>query len=118
MKLDYFVRTAERRTFTYYKPLVVRPNSPPVELNRLDIKNWTPTSSAVQEAIVNHLRSAASLVDGIVVMDELGDLVGSDDAEEGTPTARAVLTRRLTDAKRRRRVARRGAVEEEDEPVA
>ena len=51
-------------------------------------------------------------------MDELGDLVGSDDAEEGTPTARAVLTRRLTDAKRRRRVARGGSAEEEDEPGA
>jgi len=51
-------------------------------------------------------------------MDELGDLVGSDDAEEGAPTARAVLTRRLTDAKRRRRVARGGSAEEEDEPGA
>ena len=51
-------------------------------------------------------------------MDELGDLVGSDDAEEGAPTARAVLTRRLTDAKRRRRVARGGRAEEEDEPGA
>ena len=52
-------------------------------------------------------------------IDELGELVGSEDTEEGAPTARAALTRRLTDAKRRRRVARRGGgVEEEDEPVA
>jgi gas vesicle protein len=53
-------------------------------------------------------------------IDELGELVASEEEEEGegAPTARAALARRLTDAKRRRRVARRGAVEEEDEPVA
>jgi len=54
-------------------------------------------------------------------LDELGELAGSDDAdgaEAEAPTARAALARRLTDAKRRRRVARRGGVEEEDEPVA
>ena len=54
-------------------------------------------------------------------IDELGELAKSEDADEedeGAPTARAALARRLTDAKRRRRVARRGGVEEEDEPVA
>ena len=56
-------------------------------------------------------------------IDELGELAGSEDAGEegeGAPTPRAALARRLTDAKRRRRVARRGAggVDEEDEPVA
>ena len=51
-------------------------------------------------------------------LDELGELVGSDEEEAGAPTPRAALARRLTDAKRRRRVARRGGVEEEDEPVA
>jgi gas vesicle protein len=51
-------------------------------------------------------------------IDELGELVGADGEEAGAPTARAALARRLTDAKRRRRVARRGGVEEEDEPVA
>lgn len=55
-------------------------------------------------------------------LDQLGDLAGTeeaDDAEAGAPTARAALARRLTEAKRRRRVAPRGgSVEEEDEPVA
>jgi len=54
-------------------------------------------------------------------IDELGELAKSgdgDEEDEGAPTARAALARRLTDAKRRRRVARRGGVEEEDEPVA
>ncbi|HXL07270.1 MAG TPA: YtxH domain-containing protein [Gemmatimonadales bacterium] len=54
-------------------------------------------------------------------LDELGELARSEDADEEheeAPTPRAALARRLTDAKRRRRVARRGGVEEEDEPVA
>ncbi|HEY6157616.1 MAG TPA: YtxH domain-containing protein [Gemmatimonadales bacterium] len=51
-------------------------------------------------------------------LEQLGDLAGSDEETEGAPTARAALARRLTDAKRRRRVAPRDAVEEEDEPVA
>jgi hypothetical protein len=45
------------------------------------------------------------------------DADDAGDAEAGVP-ARAALARRLTEAKRRRRVARRGGVEEEDEPVA
>src|SRR5438132_8200025 len=34
VRLDYFLQTQERRTFTYCKPLVLTPNQPPVELNR------------------------------------------------------------------------------------
>ena len=46
-------------------------------------------------------------------LDELGELAGARAAED------ADLARRLTDAKRRRRVAPRGgSIEEEDEPVA
>ena len=43
VELDHFVTSPERRTFTYCKPLVVEPDREPVELNRLDSKNWTPT---------------------------------------------------------------------------
>src|ERR1051326_2862323 len=41
--ISHFVTSSERRTFTYTKPLVFTPGKPPQELNRLDIKNWTPT---------------------------------------------------------------------------
>ncbi len=47
--LDYFFGTPQRRTFTYTKPLVLRPGKPPRELNRLDMKNWTPTPPACAE---------------------------------------------------------------------
>src|SRR5271154_6436986 len=35
VKLDFFLTTPDRATFTYAKPLVVSPGRPPVELNRL-----------------------------------------------------------------------------------
>jgi bifunctional ADP-heptose synthase (sugar kinase/adenylyltransferase) len=34
--LDHFMTSPERRTFTYGKPLLVKPGRLPVELNRLD----------------------------------------------------------------------------------
>ena len=45
-KLDFFIRTRRRRTFTYTKPLVIRPGDPPQELPRLDIRDRTPTPGA------------------------------------------------------------------------
>src|SRR6266852_4179684 len=36
VRLDYLLKTPERRTFTYCKPLVLTPGKPPTELNRLD----------------------------------------------------------------------------------
>jgi len=53
---------------------------------------------------------------------ELGELLddATDEAadESPAPTARVAVERRLTEAKRRRRGAKGGRVEEEDEPVA
>src|SRR5215207_8882818 len=43
VRLDEFIQTADRRTFTYCKPLVMEPGHAPRELNRLDSKNWTAT---------------------------------------------------------------------------
>src|SRR6516225_115228 len=39
--LSHFIQTEQRRTFTYCKPMVMEPGKLPVELNRLDLKNWT-----------------------------------------------------------------------------
>ena len=69
--LSHFVHTAERRTFTYCKPLVLAPNRPPVELNRFDLKNWTPTPALLQELLISQLLSAAKLVQAIVVLDQV-----------------------------------------------
>lgn len=76
VKLDYFVQTPQRRTFTYCKPLVLDPGSPPRELNRLDSKNWTPTPPAVEDELVWKLREAAQNVDCMIVLDQV-DLAGT-----------------------------------------
>ncbi len=51
VRLTHFVQTAHRRTFTYCKPLVIAPDKPPVELNRLDLKNWTPTPACCKACL-------------------------------------------------------------------
>ena len=71
VRLSHFVRTGYRRTFTYCKPLILAPNQPPVELNRFDLKNWTPTSAWLQGLLVEHLQAAASNVDAIIVLDQV-----------------------------------------------
>jgi gas vesicle protein len=49
---------------------------------------------------------------------ELGELLDAvDDDEAEAPTARGAVERRLTEAKRRRRGAKRTSVDEEDEPA-
>src|SRR5215471_1931629 len=63
VKLTHFVRTEQRRTFTYCKPLLCGPNQPPVELNRLDSKNWTPTPALLQGLLINGLMAAAEVAD-------------------------------------------------------
>jgi rfaE bifunctional protein kinase chain/domain len=69
--LKFFLRTAERRTFTYCKPLVLSPGKSPVELNRLDSKNWTSTPAAVERLLDKRLLGAAAGVDGMVVLDQV-----------------------------------------------
>jgi rfaE bifunctional protein kinase chain/domain len=71
VRLDHFVRTAERRTFTYCKPLVLAPGKEPVELNRLDSKNWTPTPPLVQKQLVDHLTNLAPTLDAVIVLDQV-----------------------------------------------
>ena len=71
VQMTQFVRTLERRTFTYCKPLLCRPNLPPEELNRLDSKNWSPTPASVQALLINGLLAAAEAADAIIVLDQV-----------------------------------------------
>lgn len=71
VRMDYFARTVQRRTFTYCKPLVVTSNQPPVELNRLDLKNWTPSPALLQGLLINRLRSLAPGLDALIVLDQV-----------------------------------------------
>src|SRR5208337_82902 len=71
VRLSHFVHTRHRRTFTYCKPLILEPEKPPVELNRLDLKNWTPTSAWLQGLLVNQLEEVAAQADAIIVLDQV-----------------------------------------------
>jgi rfaE bifunctional protein kinase chain/domain len=81
VRLDYFVQTAQRRTFTYTKPLLMRAGQPPEELSRLDIKNWTPTPPAVEEYLRRAVRVLADQVDAIILLEQV------DVADTGVLTA-------------------------------
>ena len=72
VSLDNFLRTPDRRTFTYTKPLVHQPSKAPVELSRLDIKNWLPTPSDVEEELGIALRNLGPELDALIVMDQAG----------------------------------------------
>lgn len=84
VKLDGFVETNERRTFTYCKPLLLAPGKPPQELNRLDSKNWTPTPHNLESQLAQHIGRLAQVVEAIIVMDQV------DIAATGVVTARVL----------------------------
>lgn len=77
-----FLTTSERRTFTYCKPLLVGGGGSPVELERLDSKNWTATSAAVSGWIERALKNIEEEVDAVIVMDQV-DRVGTGVVTEG-----------------------------------
>ncbi|MDR3620700.1 MAG: PfkB family carbohydrate kinase [Paludisphaera borealis] len=77
---EHFLTTPLRRTFTYCKPLVVEPGKTPVELNRLDSKNWTPTPATIEARLAESLRAVAERVDAVIVLEQV------DAAETGVVT--------------------------------
>ncbi len=71
VRLKHFLKTDQRRTFTYTKPLLVEPNKVPVELNRLDFKNWSPTPREVREHICQAVAALAGKVHAVIVLDQV-----------------------------------------------
>jgi rfaE bifunctional protein kinase chain/domain len=71
VELAHCVRTAYRRTFTYCKPLVLASGKPPVELNRLDFKNWSPTPAKVQRVLERNLQALCKSLDALIVLDQV-----------------------------------------------
>jgi rfaE bifunctional protein kinase chain/domain len=71
VKLDCFIETDLRHTFTYCKPLVMEPGRPPVELSRFDNKNWTPTPALLQGRLIDSVARLATEVDAIIIMDQV-----------------------------------------------
>jgi len=71
VRLDYFIETDLRHTFTYCKPLLMEPGKAPVELSRLDSKNWTPTPALLQGRIIDSIARLATEVDAMILMDQV-----------------------------------------------
>jgi rfaE bifunctional protein kinase chain/domain len=93
VRCDAFLRSDRWRTFTYCKPMLHVESGPPVELNRLDSKNWSRLPADLEERLIANVEAIAETVDGIVVLDQV------DRAETGTVTpavrdAAAAIARR------------------------
>lgn len=70
VNLRHFLKTSERRTFTYTKPMLMTGGSSQ-ELNRLDFKNWTPTPDNISFQLGQSIDQAAKLVDGFIFLDQV-----------------------------------------------
>jgi rfaE bifunctional protein kinase chain/domain len=62
------IQAPNRRTPTYTKPMLGKE-----ELNRLDIKNRTPTPDAIQEHIIELLDEAWPQLDALLVLDQVSE---------------------------------------------
>src|SRR5213075_1969569 len=71
VNLQFFLRTDQRRTFTYCKPLVLEPGKPPRELNRLDSKNWLPTPEPVRRRLRDSFYAVSESSDAVILMDQV-----------------------------------------------
>ena len=71
VQMRCFMRTVDRRTFTYCKPLMITPGELPRELNRLDSKNGSPTPEAFSKELASMTRSLVGKVDALAVMDQV-----------------------------------------------
>jgi rfaE bifunctional protein kinase chain/domain len=71
VQMNHFWQTPERRTFTYCKPLRLEAGRAPVELSRLDSKNWSPTPAAVEAQLSRSLHALAADLDALIVLDQV-----------------------------------------------
>jgi bifunctional ADP-heptose synthase (sugar kinase/adenylyltransferase) len=62
-----------RRTPTYTKPMLHEVGRPPQELNRLDIKNRTPTPPEAVQAVLDLAEAVWSRFDAVVVLDQVSE---------------------------------------------
>jgi len=60
----------DRVTPTYTKPWYTE-NGKTRELNRIDTKNWTPTSKELEDAAIKSLRNLIGKIDALVIMDQM-----------------------------------------------
>ncbi|HLN32338.1 MAG TPA: PfkB family carbohydrate kinase [Gemmataceae bacterium] len=69
----WVMRLKDRRTPTYTKPMLEQPGQPARELNRLDIKNRTPTPAVGEEFVLEALAEAWPQVDALLALDQVSE---------------------------------------------
>ena len=69
----HVVRSRERMTPVYMKPMFSSGENTPQEGNRIDIKNHTATPDALERKMALHLAAAALRSDAVVILDQLAD---------------------------------------------
>jgi bifunctional ADP-heptose synthase (sugar kinase/adenylyltransferase) len=70
--LGHLIAAPNRRTPTYTKPMVTDGGATR-ELNRLDIKNRTPTPTAVEDEVLGHLHRVWPQVQALLVLDQVSE---------------------------------------------
>jgi rfaE bifunctional protein kinase chain/domain len=70
---SWILRDRSRRTPTYTKPMLEEPGKPARELNRLDIKNRTPTPAVLEGKLSEAIRQVENEVDAILILDQVSE---------------------------------------------
>ena len=70
---DFSLHPVAANADRYTKPILVRTGEQPRELNRLDIKNRTPTSLAVEKIIIEYLETHWNEIDALIVLDQVSE---------------------------------------------
>jgi len=68
---ENIVLTGSRITSTHTKPWITNPDGSQNELNRIDIKNWSKTSSALENEVLEKLKSVLPKLDALIVLDHI-----------------------------------------------
>ncbi len=71
VRLEGLIVSPERFTPTYIKPMY-REQGVERESNRIDLQNRTSTPGALEDRIIEYLRDMAPVMDGLVVLDQVG----------------------------------------------
>lgn len=74
VELAGIVSTVDRRTPTYTKPMVLDDGGPARELNRLDIKNRTPTPRLLEDRVLTILDAVWPRLDALLVLDQVSEV--------------------------------------------
>jgi len=73
VELTHVATSPTRRTPTYTKPILSVGDGSARELNRLDIKNRTPTPPAIEQAILRALNEIWDRIDALIVLDQVSE---------------------------------------------